>query len=407
MNHRRNGPILWLGCFLTASSFSLVMPFLPIFIRELGVTSHLEIWAGATFAVTFLSSTIMSPIWGNMADRYGRKIMIIRSGAAIALVYVLMSWTQNHYQLFVLRFLNGMFAGFIPSSIALMATNTPEDQVGRSLAALATATATGQILGPLLGGALADAIGIRPTMQVAAGMMAAATLLVALGVKETIRGKDQPRTTVREDLRMAAANPTLMTVLIATIIVNVSVNSVEPILTLHISHLKQEAWLAAAVRVLFGRSDAVNLVSGAIFSLPAVAMVMVARAWARQGEKVGFPSVLQSGLWLAGLFVLPQALARTALQLAALRLAYGLCQAAVQPSVNATIATAVPREFRGRAYGISTSAMYIGAVSGPLFGGLIATYLGSNWVFVSTGLLLIASSFWVRSRLSGTGQISG
>lgn len=396
---KRNLSILWLGCFLTAVSFSLVMPFLPVFIQQLGVTDHLETWAGATFAVTFLSSTVMSPIWGNMADRYGRRIMVIRSGASIGLVYLVMAFVTNHYQLFLLRFFNGMFSGFIPSSIALIATNTSERNVGRALAALSTAMASGQILGPLIGGTLADAVGIRPAMLVASGMMFMATMLVVFGVKETIRGQDRPRTTVLQDLRTAAGNPRLVTVLVGMMVVNASIMSVEPILTLHVRSLQQEAWLTAAVKALFGRADAVNMISGAIFSLPALALVLVARAWARRAEQVGYPVVMSLGLGLAGLFVLPQFLARTALQLGALRLCYGLCQAAVQPSVNAVIAGSVPSEFRGRAYGISTSAMFIGNVGGPVFGGLIANYYGASWVFISTGALLIAAALWVWVRL--------
>lgn len=396
---RRNLAILWAGCFLTACSFSLVMPFLPVFLAQLGVRDHLETWAGATFAVTFVSSTVMAPVWGNLADRHGRKIMVVRSGLSIGLIYLLMSMAASPWHVFGLRLLNGVFSGFIPSSIALVATNTPEDRVGRALAVLATAQASGQILGPTLGGALSDWLGIRSTMRVAAAMMAVATLLALVGVREAVRGRDRPRTSVLQDVRTALGHPVLFTLLTCVMLVQAAVMSVEPILTLHIQGLRQDPWLAATVRALYGREDAVGLLAGAVFSLPAVAAIFAAPLWARWGERVGFPTVVALGLSLSGCFVIPQALAGSVAQLAALRLAFGLSQAAVQPAVNATIATAVDPSFRGRAYGIQTSATFIGSVTGPIVGGLIASYAGSRWVFLFTGAALLAASLWVRRGL--------
>jgi len=122
---QRNLYVLWVGNFLTACSLSLVMPFLPHFIAELGVTDNLSIWSGLIFSVTFVSSTIMSPIWGSLADRYGRKPMLVRAGISLSAVYFLMSLATSHVQLFWLRLLNGAFSGYIPSAIALVATNTP------------------------------------------------------------------------------------------------------------------------------------------------------------------------------------------------------------------------------------------------------------------------------------------
>lgn len=396
---KRNLVILWLGCFLTASSFSLVMPFLPRFIAELNVHDHLETWSGIIFSITFLSSAIMSPIWGSLADRYGRKPMIIRSGISIGIIYVLMSLATNHYQLLGLRALNGIFSGFIPSAIALIATNTPEAHIGRALAILQTGMASGQIMGPLIGGALSDLLGIRMTMQVAAGLIFFATLLVMVAVREHAFSPDKKRSNPLEDIRTAIQNPVLMPLMVSVTLISASLMSVEPVLTLFIETLKQDSVVSWLIRSVLRRDEAVNLVSGLIFSLPAIATIIAAPRWAAVGERWGYPRLLGIGLALAGLLVLPQSLATAAIHLVILRFVFGLCTAAIQPAVNATIATAVDPSFRGRAYGINSSAHFIGAVVGPIMGGYIGSTLGHRAVFVATGLMLLTAAFWVNRSL--------
>ncbi|MFZ5815441.1 MAG: MFS transporter [Bacillota bacterium] len=396
---QRNLYILWVGNFLTACSFSLVMPFLPRFISELGVTENLYTWAGLTYAITFVASSIMSPVWGNLADRYGRKPMIIRSGLSIGIIYLLMSFVTNPYQLFGLRMLNGALSGFIPSAIALVATNTPEERVGRALAVLQTGTASGSILGPLLGGTLAEVLGIRMTMRVASALVLTAAVLVIFGVRERVLGAGKARTSVLEDLKLAVSNRTLFALMLSAMLINASIQSLEPILANFVPVLRQEAFIGALTQLLFGRGDAHEFIVGFVFSLPAIATVLAAPRWARLGERWGFARLLSLGLVAAGLLVLPQSLVTTVGWLILLRFLYGLMTAAVHPAINATLAAIVHPSFRGRAYGINTSAMFIGAVLGPSLGGWVADGFGPRAVFVVTGALLLASSLWVHHRL--------
>lgn len=396
---QRNLYVLWIGNFLTASSFSLVMPFLPRFIAELGVGENLYAWSGWTYAISFVSSAIMSPVWGNLADRYGRKPMIIRSGLSIGIIYILMSLVTNPYQLFFLRMLNGALSGFIPSAIALVATNTPELRVGRSLAILQTGTAAGSVLGPLLGGIMAEVVGIRLSMRWASGLILFATLLVILLVKERVAKKDQVRTTVIQDLRLVMANRSLLALMVAAMMINASIQSLEPILSNFVEFLRVEGPVQAATLWLFGRGDAHTFLTGFIFSLPAIATVAAAPRWARLGERIGFAKLLSLGLAAASLLTIPQSLVQTIGWLVLLRFLYGVMTAAVQPAINATLAAIVHPSFRGRAYGINTSAMFIGSVLGPALAGYAADWFGPRSVFVLTGVLLLVSSVWVQRRL--------
>ena len=159
----RNLYILWFGCFFSSMSYTLVVPFMPLFLQDLNVTTGVEAWSGAILSVSYLMSAIMSPIWGSMADRYGRKAMIIRAGFGMATCYALQYLVTNQYQLLALRALNGVFSGFIPASTALIATNTPEEKIGSCLGIVQTGHASGTIMGPLMGGLLSQFLGKRMT----------------------------------------------------------------------------------------------------------------------------------------------------------------------------------------------------------------------------------------------------
>lgn len=396
---QKNLYVLWVGNFLTACSFSLVMPFLPRFIAELGVSDNLYAWSGWTYAITFVASSIMSPIWGNLADRYGRKPMIIRSGISISTIYFLMSIVTSPYQLFGLRMLNGALSGFIPSAVALVATNTPEHRVGRALAVLQTGSASGTVLGPLLGGTLAQLLGIRVTMRVASVLVLLGTLLVIFTVKEKILGAGKARTAVLDDLKLAVTHKTLFALMVSAMLINASIQSLEPILSNFIPTLAQEGWITAITHLLFGTGDAHEFIVGFIFALPAIATVLAAPRWARLGDRIGYPRLLAGGLLVAGILVLPQSLVQTVGWLILLRFLYGLMTAAVQPSVNAALASVVHPSFRGRAFGINTSAMYMGSVLGPTVGGYVADGFGPRAVFLVTGALLMVASAWVRRTL--------
>lgn len=385
----RNLILLWIGTFLTAVSFSLIMPFLPVFMGELGVSEGVEWWAGITFGAAYLASAVMSPIWGSLADKYGRKVMIIRSGISIGVVYLLMSYTTNPWQLLTLRFINGAMSGFIPSAIALVATNTPENRVGRTLAVLQTGIASGNILGPVIGGALSDAVGLRPSMRVAAVVIFLATVLVIFGVKESKLGRATERSNIIQDFATAFAIPALATLLVSQVMYQFSIMSLEPILT-------------PFIKQLTATGDVPAWVQGAIFSLPGVAVIIAAPAWVRLGERRGYGWVMATTMLVGALLVLPQGLSRSPWEFALLRFGQGIVLAAIPPCVNAIIATKVDRTFRGRAYGINTSASFIGSVFGPVLGGFIGTHIGRNWVFVATGLLLMASGLWARRKLLQT-----
>ena len=177
INWRRNLLVLWIGVFLTCASYTMVVPFLPLYLlQEMGVSSSsVNIWAGTIFSVTFFGSAIMAPYWGAMADRVGQKKMAIRAGFGLAICYWLSSLAQTPHQLLAVRALTGFISGFVPASMALCSSTLPPEKLGWGMGWMQAAVASGGVIGPLIGGYVSEWFGMRFSFYVASGVLALAT----------------------------------------------------------------------------------------------------------------------------------------------------------------------------------------------------------------------------------------
>jgi len=381
---RKNLSVLWLGTFIAGMSFSLVMPFLPQLLVEVGVGDGLKFWSGIAFSVSFVFSAIMAPIWGSLADKYGRKVMIVRSGIGMALIYLAMSFSSTLWHVLVLRMLNGFVSGFIPASTALMACNTPDEHLGTSLGILQTGGAFGNIMGPLLGGVLSYYLGIQQTLLLGGLLLFAGTAVVIVGVRETAAKDTNKKTDLVGDLRITFGNSTLVLMLFTIMLFQCSVSLLQPILPIFIQELSTIG-------------DA-SIATGVIFSLVGIATVLAAPYWGRRGQLTGYKKVLLIGLVGSGVVSLLHSLTNSLWVLGSLRFLFGLFLAALMPSCNALIARTVGPEFRGRAFGFSSSAAQLGFFVGPLAGGFLGENWGSHIVFVFTAVLLFATAFYIRNK---------
>jgi MFS transporter, DHA1 family, multidrug resistance protein len=183
---KKNLIIVWVCQFLAMVGMSAVVPFLPLFVRDLGVTELNEtaLWSGLVFAGPFFISFFLTPVWGSMGDKYGRKIMTLRAVFGLAIAQLLIGFSQNVNHLFLLRLLQGALSGFLPAAMALIASNTPEEKTGYALGLLQSSTAAGTILGPLIGGVLSDLFGFRFVFFCVAGLLFITGILVLIFVKE-------------------------------------------------------------------------------------------------------------------------------------------------------------------------------------------------------------------------------
>lgn len=374
------------------------MPFMPVFLGDdLGVTVGVTVWAGVLGAVNSGFSALSAPLWGALGDRWGRKAMMVRAGIFLGASYVLMSLVRTPVELLGVRIMIGALTGFIPTATALVATTTPERHLGRALSLVQTGNQAGSILGPMLGGVLADLVGIRTTMMLSGVFVFAATLLVLVSVREQFERQPQQAGNLVGDMRHVLQGGALLLVLLVSTLMQSSQSAMEPILVPYIKELLgpgQPNWLA-----------------GVIYSLPGLAFIVAAPRWAALGERWGYTVTASVGLLGAALLTIPQALVSSGLGMGVFRLTAGLALAAVSPGIAALITELVPREQRGKAFGLNQSAFNLGAMLGPLLGGVLGDRAGVRWVFPLTAVLLLFAAGWcwmvVRARVqqqTGTRQ---
>jgi DHA1 family multidrug resistance protein-like MFS transporter len=362
-------------------AFGFVLPFLPLYLREIGVApdSAVVFWSGALVTSTGISLAIFSPIWGALADRHGRKVMVLRSLLVGGVIIALMGLVQNVGQFLVLRILQGVFTGTIAASTALVASIVPRDRIATSMGQLQTSVYVGIAAGPVLGGLIAQAVGIRGTFFVAGAMLFAAGLLVWQFVHEHFT---PPSLTKRPGffatLGIGLRSRTLLPLMVTLLVVQLSTAIVLPILPLYVERLSSA-------------TDPVKLYAGLSYGATAVFSALAAVSYSRLVDRSGYRRILIYACFGAAVFYLPQAFAQNIGEFLLLRAGLGIFFGVLIPATNAIVALSTPPELRGSAYGLTNSATAVG----PLLGSTLAASFGYPSVFIATAGLLAVLGLWV------------
>lgn len=382
---------LWLMVGVQAAmsiAFQISAPFLPLFIIQLGVhpIASVELWAGAISSVNFLTSALLSPVWGSMADRVGRKAMVLRSTFAVSLFTALMGLVQNALELFGVRALMGAFSGFSAAATALVATKVPQGRLGFSLGWMATGQLVGALIGPMLGGLVADRTHDYRVIFFGTSLCAlAASIGCTLFVHEGFarRGEpDRPRMTLVEEIGELLRHPQLAPMFVVVLLAQVAALGVQPVVPLYVRSMVGNApWLATA--------------AGASFAVTGLADLIASPLLGKRSDRIGYRRVLLISLAGIAAFTLPQAFVHDVWGFLALRFGVGIFLGGVLPTANAWIGTLFPGEQRGRVYGVVSSATFFGMFVGPLLGGAVAARLGFSAVFIVIATLTFANFLWV------------
>lgn len=378
---QRNLSIMWFANFFIAGSITMVLPFLSLYIDTLGVFSEevVQRWSGLTFGVTFVAAFIFSPLWGRIGDRYGRKPILIISAIGLGFSVFLISFATSIWQLFLLRLFMGVFTGFIPMSQALISTQTPSDIAGKVLGTLQTGGVTGSLVGPLIGGILADQFGYALTFRWVSIAILISAVLVITGVRE-FRIKQEDKKEIyssKEVLLHIIRHPMLLMVMFISLAVQIAHFSIQPILSLFVEELHGPANLA--------------LFSGIAFSAAGLGNLLMARRWGRLGDKFGYIPVMVILLFFAALVYFPAAFVTNIWQLVVLRFFLGAAIGGIIPVRIAYIRREAPLSVQGEVLGYNTSIRFLGNTIGPALGGMVAAASGFSAVFYLTSALLFAS----------------
>ncbi|WP_318364534.1 multidrug efflux MFS transporter MdtG [Enterobacter sp.] len=391
LNWKRNLAIAWIGCFLTGAAFSLVMPFLPLYIEQLGVSGHsaLNMWSGLVFSITFLFSAVASPLWGGLADRKGRKLMLLRSALGMAVVMMLMGLAQNIWQLLALRACLGLLGGFIPNANALIATQMPRNKSGWALGTLSTGGVSGALLGPLAGGLLADSYGLRPVFFITAAVLFICFLLTLFCIRENFTPVAKKEMLHAREVIGSLKSPRLvLSLFVTTMIIQVATGSIAPILTLY-------------VRDLAGDVSNIAFISGMIASVPGVAALLSAPRLGKLGDRIGPEKILIAALMVSILLLIPMSFVQTPVQLGILRFLLGAADGALLPAVQTLLVYNSTNQIAGRIFSYNQSFRDIGNVTGPLLGAAVSASYGFRTVFLVTASVVMFNVIYSWLSLRG------
>lgn len=378
--------ILWVGVLLCSSSYSMAVPFLPLFLLDLGVTEKsVNLWAGVVHSSAFLVGALMAPLWGALADKYGKRKMVIRAGLSLAIIYGLVALVQTPWQLVGVRMLHGLVGGFVPASMAIVASLAPKEKLSWSLGIMQAGSMSGGIVGPLFGGVLATWFGQRMSFVAAAILILLAALAVIIWVREGEGAVAKPKGSMIQGIRDAFHKKQLVYLLGLLLAFQLAINMILPLLTLHIVNLE-------------GTKEGAVLSSGFVFALIGIAGIIAAPLWGRAGEKQGYIRILSICLLAAGSVVSLQFFVDNLPLFIVVQTIYGLFVAGIVPMINTLVVSNTDEQFRGRSFGLTTSANQMGAMIGPLLGGALGFALDIHWIFVSTGLCLFVAGLFVLSR---------
>lgn len=374
---KQNLKVAWLGNFLTGTSFTLVMPFISVFVEELGVGPGLvEYYAGLAVSTNALAAALMAPIWGSLADRYGRKPMMVR--AAFAMIFTMggMAFVPNVFWLIVLRVLNGVFTGYIPNATALIASQVPKDKTGYALGTLSTGAVAGNLIGPTLGGVLAEMFGVHTVFLLVGLLYAIVVILTVFYIREDfVPIKKSDALPVKEVFAQVKDRQMLVGLFVTSMVIIAAAQAVVPILTLYVRHL--------------GQTDNLLFVAGFIISLPGMASLATSGYLGKLGDRIGNHRLLLMALTYSLLINVFCVFAENPFQLGLLRFLYGFGTGALLPSVNSLLTKLTPKEGISRIFAYNQLFNNLGSVVGPMMGSAVAAHMGYDWVFyLSSGLVL-------------------
>lgn len=378
---QRNVFVLWFGVFMTGVALSEVMPFLALYIDTLGNfnKNQLSFYSGAVFAISFLVTAIVSPFWGKLADRKGRKLMLLRAAMGMAIVMFLMGNVTNVWQLFILRALQGAMGGFISNANALVATQTPKKHAGKALGILVTGMTAGNLIGPLFGGLLATFFSYRMSFHITGVILFLVFLVTLLLVKETPQhhSTDKNFSSTQNIWQHIPDKRLIIGLFITTMLIQTVNTSINPIISLF-------------VRELMNHASNTTFIAGVVAAMPGIATVIAAPSFGRIGDHIGTARMIKIGFAIAVVAFIPTAFVTSIGMLMFFRFLVGISDATMLPAVQTLLSKQSPKEMTGRIFSYNQSFQSLGSVMGPMFGALIASKFDYRGIFIfSAGIVVI------------------
>lgn len=376
--------------FCTAFGVSQLAPILPLYFHDLGVQTPeaMSLWSGLATGATYIIVCLAAPFWGRVADKKGRKITLIRSSFGMALCNALIAFQTTPEGVVLIRLIQGLVSGFYSASITLIASETPIERTGWALGLLASANLAGSLIGPLLGGYIADTVGIRNDFIIVGALMGLAGVLATIFIHENYVPKPNPeKLSIRKLKEQIPEFNSIVALCVASFIYAICIMSLQPVISVYIKGIVP--------------SDTENLafIAGAVFSAMGIAQLMSSSPLGKLVDKIGPRKVLVVSLIYVGILNIPQAYVTDVYQLAIIRFLQGFGLGGMLPALNTYLSSKTPREFTGQVFSYNQSCLFFGYFLGSVGGASLMAWLGFTTLFWVSGGLFIISALWIGFKL--------
>lgn len=371
---------------MMSSSYTMLIPFLPIYMQsELGATAdNVSLWSGVTYAITFAISAFVSPIWGKLSDKMGKKPMIIRASFLLAITYFLGGIVRTPFELFLVRAFQGIASGLWPACLVMMSACVPKNKIGISMGLMQSANICGGIIGPLLGGILATAFGMRNSFYVGAVALSLITVTTILFVKEPPVAPEKEINKAQNTSYLTfIKDKNILILLLCVCMTNLVILQIQPIVSLYVQQLSHN-------------SDKAVLLTGFIMSLGGIAGALASPLWGKTGQKVGFYKTITIAFISAGLLMSLQGVPNSLVLFGLMQFLCGLGFSGIFPSANSILVLLTPPSSRGMGFGSLFSAQMIGGALGPVIGGVIVSFMSFNTVYIISGSILFVIGIYLK-----------
>ena len=376
--------------FCTAFGVSQLAPILPLYFHDLGVQTPeaMSLWSGLATGATYIIVCLAAPFWGRVADKKGRKITLIRSSFGMALCNILIAFQTTPEGVVLIRLIQGLVSGFYSASITLIASESPIERTGWALGLLASANLAGSLIGPLLGGYIADTVGIRNDFIIVGALMGLAGVLATIFIHENYVPQPNPeKLSIRKLKEQIPEFNSIVALCVASFIYAICIMSLQPVISVYIKGIVP--------------SDTENLafIAGAVFSAMGIAQLMSSSPLGKLVDKIGPRKVLVVSLIYVGILNIPQAYVSDVYQLAIIRFLQGFGLGGMLPALNTYFSSKTPREFTGQVFSYNQSCLFFGYFLGSVGGASLMAWLGFTTLFWVSGGLFIISALWIGFKL--------
>jgi len=379
---KKNLILIVIAQLIAMAGMSACVPFLPLFVRDLGITdmNEAKFWSSIVFSGPYVLSIIAVPVWGTLGDKYGRKPMVIRAIMGLAVAMFLMGFSQNVWQLFLLRVFQGLASGFIAASLSFVSAETPVEKTGFAISMLQSAQSAGTILGPLAGGILSDIAGIRPVFFIVAGLCLISGLLIVFFVKENKFTKNQNnRASTFRNFRETISIPEIRKILILIVIAQAGIHFTTPVFPYFIEKLNTP-------------DEFLSTITGVMVGLVGIFSIIFAPAWGRRNDRKDYKKTLSVASVIVGIVTILQLFVVEWLMLIPFRIIIGIFIAAIIPTLYSALSKKSKQETIGSSMSIASSANLFGALVSFLLCAWVSSEFGIPVVFIVSGIMLLSVS---------------